>query len=59
MDWLIHVGGGILFVLLGAESIAGLIVFNKLEHDSAKGFVAVSVFVALILIWIWICLKFI
>jgi len=57
MNWLIYIGGGFLFMFFG------LAVFNTCYNEKkydALGFVLCGMFLfSTLLIWIWICWKFI
>ena len=55
MNWLIYIGGGYLYFLIVGNIIIKMFELNKEE----KWLSSLSTCVALFLIWIWICWRFI
>ncbi len=56
MNWLVYIGGGIVFLSVFARIMK---VRYTTESKQLAGFVALVFIISVILTWIWICWKFI
>lgn len=64
MNWLMYIGGGFAFVLIGIGFLVSKVNDKLWQKKSEKdGFlesmVILGIFLSPILIWIWICWRFI
>lgn len=64
MNWLIYIGGGLVFWIFSTSKLKGLVDYYSIEKG-LKEKCGISIFLALvitlspIMVWIWICWKFI
>ena len=62
MNWFIYIGGGIIFEMIGISFLVLFIdskIFKKENPNIGERIVMYSIFSAPLLIWIWICGRFI